>query len=503
MLPPLLVAALASTLRMLSAYVLSVLTALVAGVAMARSRAVESVLLPVLDILQSIPILGFFPAALLFFVSALPRGWGQEVAAVFLIFTSQVWNLIFGVYSSVKSLDPSLFDMAKVYRMGRAATFFYVCVPAARNSLIANSLISWAGGWFFLTSSEVISMGSEEYRLVGLGTYIVEAFERGDTVSFGLGMAVLVSIIMATYLLVWNAAAQQALGRRLPSLGPAYEALRDLVSKLWGALGDALVGLSSRLRVPRYAWRAVGAALAAYLAAELALLISGSGGLGAGGLLPTLAAVLAALPVSLARVAAVVALSAALSLAAAYACYRSERAGPAVILAGEVLASIPAILWWPLLAGLAARRPYGPYVVSGVIFLQGSLWYLFFNLMVYGLASLRREVEEMASVYRVRGWWYLRCVFVPFLMPSLAAGALSAWGGAWNASIAAEYVDLGGQAIDLGGVGALMSKLASSGDYAGVTASALLLSLTIVLFNKTFWRRLFKYVEERYGGEVE
>jgi NitT/TauT family transport system permease protein len=489
----------ASLARMLAAYFLSVVAALILGTAMARSRAVERALLPILDILQSIPILGFFPAALAFFVRVLPPGVGAEAAAVFLIFTSQVWNLIFGVYASVKSLESQLFEMAKVYKLGQAATFFYIYAPASRNSLVANTLISWAGGWFFLTSSEIIALGAVEYRLTGIGTFIMESFEKGDVEGFYAGVAALLAVILATYVLFLNPASEGMLGRKLPSVHATYAALHGLVSAAWSALANALVSAERRLRVPPLAAKLAAAAAVAVLALA-ALRGARWQPFDASELLPLFVEVAEQLPVSLARVTFIVVLSAALSFAAAYLSHTRAGAATLVTLAGEVLASIPAVVWWPLLSALALGSPLGPYLVAAIVLLQGSLWYLYFNLIIYGLASLRRELDEMASVYRIRGWWYVGAVFAPSLLPSLAAGALSAWGGAWNATIAAEYATFGDRVIDLGGVGALMSKKADAGDVAGVTASALLLSLVIVAVNKTLWRKIFQLVGSRYGG---
>ncbi len=490
----------ASLARMVAAYIVSVATALVVGTAMARNRAVERALLPVLDVLQSIPILGFFPAALALFVRALPPGLGAEAAAVFLIFTSQVWNLIFGVYASIKSLERQLFEMTKVYGLGRAATFFYVCAPAAKSSLVANTLISWAGGWFFLTSSEIIALGAAEYRLTGIGTFIMEAFERGDASSFYAGVATLLAVILATYVLFLNPAGEEVLERKLLSVSATYAVMRGFIGEAWSALANALVSLERKLRLPSFA-----AKLAAFTVAALLVLAAlreapRARAFDASRLLTLLVGVAEQLPVSVARVAFIVALSAAISLAAAYVSYARAGGAALMTLAGEALASIPAVIWWPLLSSVALGSPYGPHVVAAIVMLQGALWYLYFNLLVYGLASLRRELDEMAKVYGIRGRWYLRAVFAPSLLPSLAAGALSAWGGAWNATIAAEYATFGDRVIDLGGVGALIAKEAEAGDTAGVTFTALLLSLIIVAVNKTLWRKVFQFVESRYGG---
>jgi len=490
-----------SLLRMFCAYILSLLVAIGVGVWMARSRVVESVLLPVLDVLQSIPILGFFPAALLILVRLLPGGLGRELAAVFLIFTSLVWNMIFGVYTSLKSLDPSIHDMARVYRLGPLARLFFVYVPACRESIIANSLVSWAGGWFFLTSAEVLSLGEEEYRLRGIGSFILDSFSKGDTLGFYAGVLTLLATILATYLLLWNPAAVTVLGLSLPSVLTVFEALRGTVGLAWSGLARVLVPLEARL----------GARLSLPKSAKVALLVLAAAavvysakGLSLELLLGT-APVLASFPVelgrSLPRIGLVLLLSATLSVLIAYFAHMSRSVSMTVSIAGEVLASIPAVVWWPLLSSLALSHPLGPSIVMLIVFLQGAFWYVYFNLIIYGLASVRKDLDELAAVYRVRGLTYLRYVFVPSLLPSLATGLLSAWGGAWNASIVAEYVEIGEEAIDMQGVGSLISKTAARGDVAALLATSLALSLFIVVVNKTLWVRLFRFIEKRYGGE--
>lgn len=496
------VAAAASTARMLSAYVLSVISALLLGSLMARNRAVERVLLPILDILQSIPILGFFPAALLFFVTHLPSGLGLELASVFLIWTSLVWNMIFGVYSSVKSLDPQFESMAKVYGFGHAARFFYIYTPASRSSLVANSLVSWAGGWFFLTSAEVVSLGSEEYRLNGIGSFVLERFNAGDLPSFYAGVAVLLAIIMLTYVLFWNPAASIVLGRQLPGVLATYEAVHSVVVTVWRKLGEAAVTLERKTARLRGFSTLLKWAFAVFaVSAVVSYALSSSVAFNATDVMRRVFETMLVLPVSLARVALVVVFSFTLSLFTAYVSYKFEHMAQAVALAGETLASVPAIVWWPLLAGVALKYPFGPLLVSSVVFLQGSFWYLYFNTLVYGLANIRRDFEELSKVYRFSDTAFFRYVFVPSLLPSVAAGALSAWGGAWNASVVAEYVEIGDKVIDLGGAGALLNRLAARGDATGLVASALALSLAIVAVNKTVWSRFFGYIESRFGGE--
>ncbi len=491
----------ASLSRMVAAYVISAIVALTVGSTMAKNRTVESILLPILDVLQSIPILGFFPAALLVFVTYLPEKIGAELASIFLIVTSLVWNMIFGVYSSVKSLDPQFDDMAKVYGFGHAARFFHIYAPASKNSLISNSLVSWAGGWFFLTSAEVISLGSAEYKLRGLGSFILDSFNNGDLLGFYLGVATLLSTIVATYILIWNPAASIALGRALPGIARVYEAVHSAVAFIWGSLGELFVAFERKASRCKVLLRPAKWLTALALAFTLVHALLGARFLLSGSLLLEVASVFTEIPVSLSRVALVVVFSFAISTAVAYFSYRSRLFSAAMTIVGELLASIPAIVWWPLLSGIALGSVFGQYVVSFIVFLQGSFWYLYFNILVYGLGSIRRDFEELATVYRLRGWTFFRHIFIPSLLPSIATGALSAWGGAWNASVVAEYVQVGGRTIDLGGVGAMLNRFAISGDTIGLTLSALVLSIVIVAINKTLWSRIFGYIEGKYGGE--
>ncbi|MEZ0346756.1 MAG: ABC transporter permease subunit [Infirmifilum sp.] len=498
----LLLASSASLYRMATAYILSVILSLILGSAMARNKIIESILLPVLDILQSIPILGFFPAALLLFVTYLPERIGLELASIFLIITSLVWNMIFGVYSSVKSLDPAYEDLARVYGFGHAARFFFIYTPASRRSLIANSLVSWAGGWFFLTSAEVVSLGNAAYKLVGLGSFTIEHFNSGDMFGFSLGVATLLTLIILTYMTLWNPAAATTLGLPLPGVVSFYEKVHELVAVIWRALTGVCLTVEKKISPMRgFLSILVKAILGILVALVLIQLGEAAVTLNIPEIMAKTIPVFQEIPLTLARIASIVMFSFTLSLFIAYFSYKSLIIGKSMSIIGEALASLPAIVWWPLLSTIALKYSFGPYLVSAIVFLQGSFWYLYFNVLVYGLASIKREFEELSSVYRIRGFSFFRYVFIPSLLPSVATGALSAWGGAWNASVVAEYVSIENKVIDLGGVGALLNKLTINGDATGLVLSAVALSLVIVLINKTFWSRVFNYLEGKYGGE--
>jgi len=230
--------------RMVAAYLLSLLIAILIGITMAVNRKAEVILNPLIDVLQSIPILGFFPAALLILIRILPSGVGAEVASVFLIVTSMVWNMIYGVYTSIKSLDRGIMDVAKIYKMGVLAKLVTIYLPASKNAIATNSLISWAGGWFFVTAAEIISLGSEEYRLRGLGSYIVEASARGDQAALYAGVGILILMIMITYLLIWNP--------MISLRGEAYTITQPSIKILYRLLSPRFSALSVRLSTGIY-----------------------------------------------------------------------------------------------------------------------------------------------------------------------------------------------------------------------------------------------------------
>lgn len=487
-----------SLARMLVAYIISVLLALLVGSAMARNKLIEAVTLPILDILQSIPILGFFPVVLVFFVGNLPKPFGLEASAVFLIITSLVWNMIFGVYASIKSLDPSIFDMAQVYSFGPASKFFYIYTPASKSALLANTLVSWAGGWFFLTSAEVISLGEEEYKLRGIGTFILESFNSGDFTSFYMGIGGLILTILLTYIILWNPAIVSLWNLPLLSIKIVYEKLSSIVSMLWNFIKEVFIFIEKKVTVPKVFSKAIGLFFAVFI---FYYLLKGFTGLLSLDIYDVALNFARELPISLFHVFLVLIFSFLLSLGISYATYKSRGMGYIFTLSGELLASIPAIIWWPLLAQIALASSLGPYLVSLIVLLQGAAWYLFFNIIIFGLSNIRREHEELAQVYKIKGWYFVRTIFIPSIFPAVASGLLSAWGGAWNATVVAEYVVLSGRTFDMGGVGALLNRYTVEGKTTEVALTALLLSLVIVIINKMVWSRIFSRISSGYTGE--
>jgi NitT/TauT family transport system permease protein len=485
--------------RMLAAYMLSLILAIVTGVAMARNKYVESILLPILDVLQSIPILGFFPAVLAVFIATLGPVAGGELSSIFLITTSLVWNMIFGVYSSIKSLDPSIDHLVAVYKLPLIHRFLYIYLPASKSSIAANSIISWAGGWFFLTSAEVISMGRVEYRLKGLGSFIIKAFEEGSTMAYTTGLLALFMVILVSYLIIWNPFTMKYTGTRtLLGFMKAYDVIDKALSKTWGLIVEKVVAAYNVVtRVKIKSTHIIICSILPLLLYQYHTRLALDNSLYSK-ILEYGVDFLRVAPRTLIRVYLVVVTGLAVSILLAYISHTRLKLGKIIVMSGEVLSSIPAMMWWPILLPLLKGFPQ---CVMMFVYLQGSLWYVFFNVLIFGLSSLRESIIELSEIYNVKGRLYLSRIFIPSLLPSIIAGGLSASGGAWNASIAAEYIVLGGLTVDMGGVGSLLNKQAQAGDVLGVLSTSFFMSLVVVFINKTIWARILGKIRGYYVVE--
>ncbi len=499
--------------RMIAAYILSLIVAIVIGITMALNRKAEIVLHPVVDVLQSIPILGFFPAALLILIKILPPGVGAEAASIFLISTSMVWNMIYGVYTSIKSLDPGIGDIARVYRLGFLARLATIYLPASKNAVATNSIISWAGGWFFVTAAEIISLGNEEYRLKGLGSYIVEASVEGNQPALYTGLGMLITMIMIAYLFVWNPMVGlkgEAYSITLPSIRILYRLFSGRITSMARRFSTSIYRIDasvlSIIETRRYVYLSTIVVLTTMIIILLVLgslpYIQKSPGQAATTALLYIAGhsfdAISGIAVSSVRVAAVLLLGLLIGISIAYLYILNQRSVYFLLIAGEILSSIPATVWWPLLAD-AVKSGLNPNMVSIIIMLQGSFWYLFFNLFFYGVPSFRKQLIELAEVYNIRGGLYMSKIFLPALYPSITAGLISASGGAWNSVIIAEYIDLGDLKVDLGGIGSLISRSAVEGDTFTLITYALYMALFVVIVNRTLWDRLlFRKIQRRY-----
>jgi NitT/TauT family transport system permease protein len=509
-----------SLLRMAAAYVLALTFALVYGYLAAYNRVAEKVLVPILDILQSVPVLSFLPTFVLALIALFPHGRaGVELAAILLIFTAQAWNLAFSFYHSLITIPADLREVAVLNHLSPWQRFRQLELPFAAVGLVWNSMMSWAGGWFFLMESEMFTLGAKDFRLPGIGSYLQQAANRGDVRAELLGLGAMMLVILLMDQLVWRpviawserfkmelvegatpprSAVLMLLKRsrlvdwmQTRALAPTVEALdRRLARPAPEAAGPGRTGASSvhTRDVVLVVVLALAGAYAAWRGAALLLTLSPA----EAWRLPTAALA------SLLRVGVALLLGAAWTVPVGVAIGLNRHLAGRVQPVAQMLASFPATALFPVLVVALARTPAGLNVGAVILMLLGTQWYILFNVIA-GAMSLPEDLQEAARLMRLRGLQLWRQLILPGIFPYLITGLITAAGGAWNATIVAEYVSFDGRTVSTTGLGALISIATARADYALLLASTLALSALVVVVNRLVWRRLYALAEERYS----
>jgi NitT/TauT family transport system permease protein len=505
--------ALRSLSRLAVAYSVAVLLALVLGNLAAVSRGARRVILPLLDVLQSVPILGFFPAAVTVFIGLFGgTAAGVEAAAVFLIFTSMFWNLAFGVYESLITLPEDIVLAGQHLGLRGPLRWSRLVLPAVVPSLVYNSILSWSNGWYFLMASEIIAAGHARYTLPGLGSYLAQAITAGRTDQLLVALLALLVITVLMHLLIWAPLEMWAERFHLEETGDRPRTpriarelrrsriVRSVARALSGPSGKRVVSLLAR-----------GLALPGRHGTVVALL-AGVAALAVGVVVATKVAWIVVshplseaardIPMSLAlsflRVTLGVGIAVLLAVPLAYAVFRRRRLRLVVLSALQILGSIPATAFFPLIALVLVKVGLGMDVGAIVLVLTGTFFYAAFNVLS-GAASIPKELNLAADALGLRRWLYVRKVFVPAVLPSLVTGAVTAWGGGWNAIIFSEYVVAGGRTYAVRGIGATLDHATwVTGDTQVVTLSLITMVLLVVVVNRVFWDPLYDHVAARY-----
>jgi NitT/TauT family transport system permease protein len=512
-----------STARMFAAYVLSLAFSLGYGYLAARSRTAEKVLLPLLDVLQSVPILSFLPVVLLGLTAVLPQKLAVELATVILIFTSQAWNLTFSFYQSVTTVPLELREAASVFRLKGWLRLRTLELPFAALGLVWNSMMSWAGGWFFLMAAEIFHVGARDFRLPGLGSYLQVAANRGDTRAVLAGLGALVAVIVLLDQLVWRPLLAWSDRFKLDTVStsePPRSWCFDLMRRSWllerfgsqvcqkwnerldqlraqreATVGPERVDVKSSGRLPKTLTifavflgvaAVYGAFRALWLLAELPL--EGWTRIALG----TLA--------TFARVSAALLLTLAWTVPVGVAIGTNRRLAEFLQPLVQVVASIPATAAFPVLLLGLLRVPGGLNTVSVLLMLMGTQWYLLFNVIA-GAAAIPQDLRDTTDMLRLSRWQRWRTLLLPALFPYLITGSITASGGAWNASIVAEHVEFAGETHATVGVGALVASATGEANYPLLVGATGALVMTVVLINRRVWRRLYCVAEERYRME--
>jgi NitT/TauT family transport system permease protein len=503
--------------RGLFAYVLSLGFTLVYGYWAAKDRVAERVLVPLLDVLQSIPVLGFMPGLVLALVHAFPTSnVGLEMAAVLMIFTGQVWNMTFSFYHSLRSVPREQVEVATLYRFGWWRILRRVELPFATTGLVWNSMMSMAGGWFFLMINEAFQLGDRDYRLPGLGSYMSVAVAKHDRGAMVWAMVAMVAMIVVLDQLLWRPLVVWAQKFRVEESGQQeamsswfYDLLRrsHVLPALRGVFLRARGSASRRAPEPGPALAAPpgplrGLASRALFAALVFLL-----GLGGYKLVLLFRAIPAVTWLhltgaglyTLARVMTATVLGTLWALPAGIAVGLSPRLSRIVQPVAQVAASFPAPMLFPAviwaLDGLHVELGWG----SIVLMLLGTQWYIFFNVIA-GAVAIPSDLQEAARSYHLSLGQRFRAVYLPAVFPYLVTGWVTATGGAWNASIVSEYYVVSKDSVlHATGLGASISTAAAEANFPVLAAAVAVMSVMVVLFNRTVWRACYRLAEQRYA----
>ena len=503
--------------RMFAAYLLSIIFSLVFGYLAANHSLAEKILLPMLDVLQSVPLLSFLPVVLLSTTAIFPMRVALELSSIILIFTSQAWNIGFAWYQSLTTIPRDLRRTSTILGFGPWLSFKTLELPFAAITLIWNSMASWAGGWFFLMAAEIFTAGERNFRLPGLGAYLQEAANHGDlrAIAWGLGTLILIIVALDQFiwrpLLAWSDRFKlQLVESENPPTSWFYNALRssrimDLTTRyifrpLGARLDDRLLRVSRRHGRPpqerptrQWLWylpvaaALLGLAYEAYRAGLLLWTVSlGQWGEIFTGLLATQLRVVTALAIALAW-----------TIPVGVAIGTNPRLATWLQPVVQITASVPATALFPVLLLILAGMPGGLNLAAVLLMLLGTQWYLLFNIIA-GASAIPQDLKYTTDLLQLGRWDRWRTLTLPALFPYAVTGAITATGGAWNASIVAEYTQFGGRTLQTTGIGAIIAQATAAGDYALLLGATLVLILTVSTINRLVWRRLYQLAEEQY-----
>ncbi len=510
--------ALRSTLRMIAALGASLVFTLVYATLAAKSRRLELVLIPILDVLQSVPVLGYLSFTVVFFLTLFPGSvMGPELAAIFAIFTSQAWNMTFSFYQSLRTVPFDLDEACRSFRLSTWQRYWVLEVPFAMPGLIWNMMMSMSGGWFFVVASEAITVGDKQIALPGIGSYVALAIQQKDLAAVGwaiLAMVVVIALydqIMFRPLVAWadkfrfeNVAGEMApeswllrllqRGRVVRLLVAPFERAIDRFLRLRFAprrgLGPALPRLPIPRRLVDAAWYLCVAVVAVYAARQVVEFVASE--LGWADLWTALKLGV----FTLIRVAVLIALATLVWVPLSVMIGLRPRLAEKVQPLAQFLAAFPANLLFPVAVVAIVRFHLNPDVWLSPLMILGTQWYIVFNV-VAGASTFPTDFIEAADTFHVRGllWW--RKVILPGVFPYYVTGAITASGGAWNASIVSEAVSWGDTKLDAAGLGAYIAQMTDAGDYPRIVLGIAVMSVFVILFNRLLWRPLYGFAARR------
>ncbi|TYQ30405.1 ABC transporter permease [Pseudanabaena sp. UWO310] len=511
--------ALQTLVRMLAAYGLSLVFTLVYAYVAYRSATWAKVLVPLLDILQSIPVLSFLPAVVLALVGLFPgQRLGIELASILLIFTGMTWNMTFSFYQSLNSIPQELIEASQVYRLSAWQRFWTLELPSGVVGLVWNSVMSVAGGWFFLMQTESFTLSDRNFTLPGLGAFLKAAADKGDNWAIFWGIIVLIGIITIIDYVIWRpmiawaekfkyetVEATQVPESRILDFLRRSPTMRIVSERLFMPVSEAFNrGFSSKVQSSPSAshrnskwtnwlnWILLGAVGFLVLGGtlEAILLLSKMP-------LSSWQQVILGAAFTSIRVLVVLILSLLITVPIGVTIGRSPKLAQFLQPIVQIAASVPATALFPILLLGLANFGGGLDIGAVILMTLGSMWYILFNVIA-GAQAIPSELFEAARVYKLSSLERWRTLILPGIFPYLVTGIITAVGGAWNASIAGEYIKFQGKILTATGLGSTITQASDVGDFPLLLASTIVMSLLVVTTNRLVWRPLYRLAQVKY-----
>ncbi|HEY2658862.1 MAG TPA: ABC transporter permease subunit [Caulobacteraceae bacterium] len=504
-----------TTLRMFAALFASLIFTFVTATVAAKSRKAEMIIAPALDILQSVPILGFLTFTVTFFMGLFPGSeLGVEGAAIFAIFTSQAWNMAFSFYQSLRTLPGDLDEVSKGFGLSAWQRFWRLELPFATPALVWNTMMSMSGGWFFVVASEAITVGKTTVALPGIGSWLAIAIERQDTKAviwavFAMGVVILLyDQLLFRPIVAW---ADKFRFEQTASQDQPESWFYDLLTRtrlLRRIFTPLTLPFKALPKLPRPRLQA-GPQMDPLLASALDILWVGVviavalwGAWGVIGYVRQTITLHDALQVvglgllTLLRVVVLIAIATVIwvpigvwiGLRPAW----SQRVQPVA----QFLAAFPANVLFPIAVGAIVAWKLNPNIWLSPLMILGTQWYILFNVIA-GASAIPNDLKEAADMFHVKSWQWWRDVALPGVFPYYVTGALTASGGSWNASIVAEVASWGNTHLEAAGLGAYIAKATAAGDYPKVALGIAVMSFFVILLNRTLWRPMYGFAERR------
>jgi NitT/TauT family transport system permease protein len=510
-----------SVVRIFIAYALSLVFAIAYGYTAAYNKRLETLLIATLDILQSIPVLSFLPGVMLAMMSLFPsRQLGIEFGAILLIFTGEVWNMAFSFYTSLKSIPRELMEACSINRFSRWQRLFQLELPFGAIGLVWNSIVSVANGWFFLMVCEMFPVGSRNFRLPGLGSYLQTAAAHGDFAAVTWGLITMVLIIVITDQLLWRPLIAWSDKFKFETVessnrvtSPVLDALRN--SSVLGIINrytfrpmaerfyQEMAERRQRKKARPIVDKPRKTSTVLYLiAAAVLLVVIGVAAFHALLLLKFMHRsdflhLLAGAGLTLARVNGALLIGSLWTIPVGVAIGFNPRFSQVMQPIAQIAASFPATALFPLILVALARIGIGLGIGSVVLMLLAAQWYILFNVIA-GAQAIPSELREVGRLFHFGSVQQWTTVILPGIFPFLITGLITASGGAWNASIVAEYFQLRGNTLSTLGLGAQISAASTDGNYPVLLTATMIMALIVVTINRLVWRPLYHLAETKY-----